>query len=155
MPARANKQADPVEEDDEEEDLFNVPTVIEPDTYLVKCHGLRKQVWEGENKFKPGAPNESIMWSLSFARVLENGDIDPVMDENTDEVYVNEFPTTTAMSERSKAFKYATAFLRRAPTKDEIKKLSKVLTGKKAMAVMGQKDNGYPFIQDMFPYMGK
>lgn len=154
MPATATKRPEQEVDEDEEESLFSVPTVLEPETYMVKCLGLRKQIWEGENKFNPGKENASIMWDLSFARVSEEG-VTPVKDENTNEPYHNEFPTTLSMSPKSKAYKYATAFLRRGPTKEEVKKLSKVLFGKKAMAIVGQKDNGYPEIVDMFPYLGK
>ena len=158
MPAKASeKTATPVE--DEEEDLFRMPTTIEPDTYVIKCEGLRRHEWPGENKFKPGAPNESLMWNLTFARRdEEDGTLEIVMDENTGDPYINEFPTTMAMSAKAKAYKYATAFLKRPPKPEEIRSvqaLARALVGKKALATMGQKESGYPEIVDVYPYMGK
>lgn len=139
---------------EEDGELFSVPTSIDPDTYLVECTNIYKKEWEGENKFKPGKPNESIMWVLGFNSIDDDGNISPLIDENTGEQLVWEFSTSTSISDRSTAFKYASCFLRRPPKREEFISLRKLLRGKKAIVVIGQKDNGYPKIMDMAPHIG-
>ena len=151
MAKKAEEQV--AEEQVEDEDLFTIPTTLDPDTYLAKISNLTKKVWPGENKYNKDKPNESIMWEMSFARLNDDGSVDTVVDEYTDEPLTFEFSTSTAMSARSTGFKWATAFLRRAPKLEELGKLKGLLLGKKALVVIGQKENGFPKVEEVFPYM--
>lgn len=149
--AKASAVADPIE--DEEESLFSVPTTLDNDTYMVKCLGLSKKEWPTPNQFNPDKPNISIMWRFNFAKINDDGSMDVVRTDDNEDLEL-EFSTSTAISPKSKAFKWATAFLRHAPTKDEVIKLTSTLRGKKAMAVIGQKENGYPEIVEIYPAVG-
>lgn len=147
------KESTQVEVPEEDEGLFTVPVTLEPDTYLAKLVSLEKKTWPGENKFNKDKPNESIMWGMEFFQVFDDGTAQAVVDEYTNEPLVFEFTTSTAMSARSNGFRWATAFLRRPPKMDEIGKLKGLLIGKKAMAVIGQKENGFPKVEELFPYV--
>ncbi len=152
MPAKANAQANVPEEDDD--DLFHVPTLLEPDTYLVKLVGLRKHDWGTPNQFNPDKPNVSLMWKMEFAK-MEDGEVTPLYNEDDGEPLAFEFSTSTSTSPNGKAAKYATAFIRRAPKQDEWRMMKGLLLNKKALAATGQRDNGFPFIVDLYPYTGK
>lgn len=150
----AKKAEEQVEETVEDEDLFSVPTTLENDTYLIKCMDLNKKTWPTPNQFNPDKPNVSIMWKFTFGRINEDGTAETVRSEDTGLPLELEFSTSTSISPKSKAFKWATAFLRKAPTKDDVAGLKRALVGKKAMATIGQKDNGYPDIVEVYPAVG-
>ena len=144
-----------VENGSDEDDLFSVPTYLDPGTYLIKFVDAYKKEWPGENKFNPDKPNVTIQWAFEFALIDDDGDVIPMVNSTTGGPLTWEFSTSTSFSERSTAFKWATTFLRRPVKRDEVSKLKSLLKNRKAVVVIGQKDNGYPKIVEMSPHLGR